>query len=146
MHTLDCLAPGDVKIGDKVLFKYMAIQNATKDQVSQIDGKKCVSFDYNFLYAILGKEIRMVNGYVLVESFTKHDKTKDVFEGIVRYAGEPAIYQNKRQNPDIQQDTQILFQRRDSARIEVGMHQQIKTESGRPLYRIKRKDILAYVK
>lgn len=147
-NALESVGPEKLNLGDRVIYNYAAVQNSETWEWFEHQGKKCVIVDYYLVYGVIDSKNQidyLINGNILIETDEKHDKTKDIFTGIVTHASKPNLYgDNLMESDSIKEGTIVLFERKMAARIEVSMHQMVKTNNDKPLYRTKRRYVKAF--
>lgn len=160
----------ELKPGDRVVMYFMAIQNCLAPEQRKFtkEGDKVYIFiKYHNIYAIINdRNIKPINGYVLVEPVEDPEWTRkveeakklnlelpdmrqpsktDVTYGKIAYMGEPNEmyaddYKSDRFHDEKVGDTIVMKRIRD---IPVEYEYHAKIDGGRRLYRMQRHDILA---
>ncbi|MBE3086025.1 MAG: hypothetical protein IMZ64_07395 [Bacteroidetes bacterium] len=162
----------ELKIGDKVVMYFMAIQNCLSNEQKKYvqEGQDVYIFiKYHNIYAIIReKEIIPINGYVLVEPIEDPEWVRlneqaaksglmipdmrtpsrtHITYGKVIYLGKKIIrYADKNKSDnfyDIQEGDQVIMKKIRDIPVEYEYHAKI--DGGRKLYRMQRHDILAVI-
>jgi len=143
----------EVEVGDEVIFNYLDHSNAVSNGMITADGNMWLPYDFLYL-AIRKGEVKMLNGFVVVEGIPNTDNTspggiilpemvKKTTEasGIVRYIGEPL--DDGFDYETIKVGDKVVFADHHSIPLQFQMHQII--DKDKTLYRMRYSDILAVV-
>lgn len=147
-RSVDYLTEIEIKPGDKVLFRYTAAFNAEQDLKINFNDQYAVFMRYDQLYCTLDP-IKMLNGFILVEGATRHDKRVRDTKGFVIHVGsqcmEYADYPNRSDGEQLRVGHTVWFNKKSAARIEFDLYKNIKGDNDGPVYRVHSKDIVAYI-
>ena len=147
----------EVEPGDTVVFNYKMRPLAESYGAVLDDGTFFLTYDKLYLAFGENKEIRPLNGQVIVEPIEEEVKTivelpdhmkrhKSNTKGYIRYIGKPV--RKYREWPDFPTDNDdlkvgdlVYFSERDCIPLQYSLHQSV--DKGTTLYRMLRKDIVA---
>lgn len=137
--------------GDIVLFHYLAVMNAVRDQkFFECDGRKYYSIPYDSLYVVKREDqIICLNGFILVTPKMEHSQDKigqiflpdsmiskeQVSRGTVAFLGNPLAGEQEVVEPG----DEIIFRKSSNVPLEYELHQALKKK----YFRMKRDSILA---
>lgn len=151
--------PIEIQPGDTVVFHYLTLKNAKDDgKIDHVDGVQYAFIPYADIFcAVRGGEILPVNGWVFVEpekdvpntflSVPDIAKKDSEITGTILYAGAKAMaYHGKEsqgawvwEDPDVSVGDKVFFNSTDAIPLQYEFH----SITGKKLYRMRRKDILA---